>query len=277
MKQNKHNRYSRRGSPQRPQKSNQSDTSWDAVAEWYSGWMGQHGGLYHRKIALPTLLDLLSLAPGETVLDIGCGHGVPAQQIAELGVRYVGIDASRKLIDKALKQQRDFGRFLVGDARTLTKHLPNQQFDAAFFLLSIQDMDPLEQVLNSAESILTPTGRLVIVMTHPCFRIPRQSGWGYDQQRKLSYRRVDSYLSAKAIPLSSKGRSRKAASQPVTRSFHRPLHTYINALATRGLLVDRFVEVSSSQVDLKSADSQHNNSDIPHFLGIRARKLAPPK
>ncbi len=274
MKPNKHNRYSRRGSPQRSQKSDRTNTSWDAVADWYSGWMGRDGGEYHRKIALPALLDLLDLAPGESVLDIGCGHGVPAQPIAKLGVSYSGIDASQKLIGKARKQQGDFGRFLTGDARTLTKHLPNQQFDAAFFLLSIQDMDPLEQVLNSAETILKPSGRLVIVMTHPCFRIPRQSGWGYDQKRKLSFRRIDSYLSAKAVPLTKKRRQGKKSDQPTTRTFHRPLQSYVNGLASCGLLVERFIELNSAQIALKSADSQQNNSDIPHFLGIRARKLA---
>jgi hypothetical protein len=35
---------------------------------------------------------------------------------------------------------------------------------------------------------------MVLLLTHPCFRVPRQSGWGWDEQRKLQYRRVDRYL-----------------------------------------------------------------------------------
>ncbi len=47
-------------------------------------------------------------------------------------------------------------------------------------MLSIQDMDPLSDVLESAAWAPNLDGRVVILMTHPCFRVPRQSGWGWD-------------------------------------------------------------------------------------------------
>ena len=71
-------------------------------------------------------------------------------------------------------------RFDLADARTLATvpALGQSTFDAAIFHLSIQDMDPLEDVLGSIRHILRPGARLVILMTHPCFRVPRLSGWG---------------------------------------------------------------------------------------------------
>jgi hypothetical protein len=43
----------------------------------------------------------------------------------------------------------------------------------------------------SAAWALQPGGRLVLLLTHPCFRIPRQSNWDWDQGSRLRYRRVD--------------------------------------------------------------------------------------
>jgi len=42
---------------------------------------------------------------------------------------------------------------------------------------------------------------LVIVLNHPCFRIPRQSGWGIDEKNKLQFRKVIKYMSPMEIPL----------------------------------------------------------------------------
>src|SRR5262245_34296944 len=85
-------------------------------------------------------------------------------------------------------------------------------------------------------------GRLVILMTHPCFRVPRQSGWGWDEERKLRFRRVDRYLTPLAVPLKPYAGGRGA-----TRSYHRPLEAYVSGLANRGLLIDRLLETPTYQ------------------------------
>ncbi len=59
--------------------------------------------------------------------------------------------------------------------------LHRREFDAVVFLLSIQNMDPLHSVLKSASWMLRSGGRTVLLMTHPCFRLPRQSGWGVER------------------------------------------------------------------------------------------------
>ena len=68
------------------------------------------------------------------------------------------------------------GRFLVGDARRLSevKDMRQGGYDAAAFVLSIQDMDPLEPVFESLDWALRPASRVVIVMTHPAFRQRRK-------------------------------------------------------------------------------------------------------
>ncbi|WP_420629270.1 class I SAM-dependent methyltransferase [Candidatus Leptofilum sp.] len=250
-------------------------TSWDDVAAWYDGWMGQKGGDYHRQIVIPALLELLTPQPGESVLDIGAGQGVLAPYLQEVGMEYLGIEASPKLVQRA-KKRHTKANFLRGDARALDKvaGVKKGGFDTAVFLLSIQDMDPLDVVLQNASWALKPGGRLVILMTHPCFRIPRQSGWGWDKQRKLRFRRIDSYLTTLRVPLQPKKQGQRSGK---TRSFHRPLQAYINGLADSGLLVERIEEIPVKDVaqlaNGRLKADKRASAEIPLFLGIRARKV----
>ena len=53
-------------------------TSWDPVADWYKGWVGEGGSEHHRKLAIPAVLELLDPRPGDNIIDIGAGPGVLA-------------------------------------------------------------------------------------------------------------------------------------------------------------------------------------------------------
>lgn len=253
------------------QSKRQPHTSWDPVANWYDGWMGKNGGQYHRHLAIPLLMRMVKPRPGETILDIGAGQGVLAPYAQEHGMIYTGVDAAPKLIRQA-RRHHPRATFCLGDARALprVKELAAEMFDTAVFLLSIQDMDPLDKVLASAAWALRPFGRLVILMTHPCFRIPRQSGWGWDQGRKLRFRRIDGYLSRLQVPMKQYGRGQ------TTRSYHRPLQAYINGLSACGLMVDRIQEIPAGDAiknELKNKADKKADFEIPLFLGIRALKI----
>ncbi|GLQ55526.1 class I SAM-dependent methyltransferase [Devosia nitrariae] len=246
--------------------------SWDAVADWYVGWSGPEGSRHHKRLAIPALIDLLRPQPGEGVLDIGCGAGALAPAIMKAGAAYTGVDLGARLIAHARKHHRGDARFVVGDATRLAA-MPDLRagtFDAAAFLLSIQDIEPLEGALASAAWALKPGGRLVLLMTHPCFRIPRQSGWGWDEGRRLQFRRIDRYLTPLDIPMQEYGDGRRGT----TRSYHRPLETYVSALAGNGLVVDALREVAggfANQRDEARA-ARLAQAEIPLFLCLRATR-----
>ena len=241
-----------------------SPSGWNNVAHWYDGWVGEHGSHFHQKIAIPTLLAGLDLDRSKHILDIGCGSGVLAPHIARSNARYTGIDISRKLIQKARKYHNQHGEFKVCDARKLRHHLPQSSYDSAVFLLSIQDMNPLNDVIQNASYVLRDGGTLVILMTHPCFRIPRQSGWGYEKTKKLQYRRIDRYLTPLKIPM-------KQHKQGVTISFHRPLSAYINTLATHNFAINKLDEITTYASGNNKAERRAND-EIPLFMLIRAMK-----
>jgi ubiquinone/menaquinone biosynthesis C-methylase UbiE len=249
-----------------------AETSWERVATWYDGWVGDLGSAYHRELAIPAVLDLLQPQAGEAILDIGGGQGVLAPYLAEAGATVTVVDASAKLVAAARRRHARLrsARFLVGDARRLpaVAGLGQGSFDAATFLLSIQDMDPLEDVVRGVDWALRPASRVVLLMTHPAFRQPRHSGWGFDEGRKLTYRRIDAYLGEMAVPMKSLG-----GGLP-TRSFHRPISTYVNALAEAGFATDAMLEIPDLPPDRRPGTAVRGdaraNAEIPIFLGLRA-------
>jgi len=252
--------------------SGSRETSWERVATWYDGWVGDHGSVYHRELAIPAVMDLLRPAEGESVLDLGGGQGVLAPYLVEAGARVTVVDASARLIASAKHRHARLrgAKFIVGDARHLAAvaGLDPGAHDAATFLLSIQDMDSLDGVVRGLDWALAPTARVVLLMTHPAFRQPRHSGWGFDEGRKLTYRRIDSYLSEMAVPMKSLG-----GGLP-TRSFHRPISTYVNALADAGFGVDAMHEIADLPPNRRpgkgTRGDARGNAEIPIFLGMRA-------
>jgi ubiquinone/menaquinone biosynthesis C-methylase UbiE len=238
---------------------------WDDIAAWYDGWVGEAGSHFHRHVAIPAILNLLTLQPDQHILDVGAGTGVLAKAVHDAGAQYTGIDISPRLIQQAKQYHGAYGHFMLGDARQLRRVVGAGEYDACAYLLSIQDMNPLKSVLESAAYALRGGGVVAILMTHPCFRIPRQSGWGYEDQKKLQYRRIDRYLTPLNIPM-------KKHKRGTTISFHRPISAYINALAAHGLLVDKLDEITTYQRGENRAE-QRANDEIPLFMGLRARKL----
>lgn len=248
-------------------------TSWESVADWYTAWVGEEGGRHHRKVTIPAVMDLLEPQPGEEIIDIGAGPGVLAPAIAEAGAHYTGVDASRTMLNFARKHHGRYGRFVLADACRLpaSPELRPGAFDAAVFLLSIQDIDPLPSALDAMAWALRGGGRVVILMTHPCFRVPRLSGWGWDDQRNLQYRRVDRYLTPLPVPMKTAGNNQEAA----TVRFHRPLQAYINGLAACGFVIDCMREIATYKTNAEGPNRKAEDfatQEIPVFLALRAWK-----
>jgi len=262
--------------PKNPNLKLQRQTHWDPVAKWYNGWVGKKGSLYHRAVAIPKVMELADLEPGELLLDLGCGQGVLAPHTLKQGARYQGVDGSRTLIGLARQhhasgKSKDDAQFVLGDVRKLST-LPDvraKSADVAVFMLSIQDMDPLDEVLEAAVWALKEGGRVVIFMLHPAFRVPRQSGWGFDPGRKLTYRRVDGYLSERAVPMKAYAEVSARASG-TTMSFHRPLGEYVNILSGLGFLLERLDELPDPNVD---KNTKKETLDIPLFAALKARRV----
>jgi SAM-dependent methyltransferase len=183
-----------------------------------------------------------------------------------------GFDISPTLIDEAKRGAPKNAHFQVTDATGFAMKYKPGSFDGIVCNLAIQNIDPLGPVFADASRVLKSGGAFVITMNHPAFRQPRQSGWGWDEERKLQYRRVDKYLSSYAQPILAHPGSKPSVK---TFSYHRPLSIYINELAKFGFVIEALEEwVSNKNSDSGPRAKAENvaRAEIPLFLGLRAKK-----
>lgn len=259
--------------PQHSPNSPKKNTSWDSVGNWYNGIVGNEGHYYHKKLILPGINRLLSLSPQSqgALLDLACGQGVLARQLPEKFL-YTGVDISPALV-KAAKQAstNKTHEFIVGD---VSKALPLQKKDysCATVVLALQNIEHAERVIENASRHLQQEGKLLIVLNHPCFRIPRQSSWEVDSAKKIQYRRIDRYFGDMKIPIQM--HPGKGEASPSTWSFHHPLSTYTEWLYKAGFHIAKIEEWCSDKESTGKQATMENRSrdEIPLFMAILAVK-----
>ena len=253
------------------QKRKDKPTSWGRVAKWYDTMVEGKEGTYQSQVILPGVLKLLDLRKGQQLLDLACGQGYFAREFFKKGAEVIGVDVSTELINIARKRSDKRIRYEVAPADKLSLFKTNY-FDAVVNILSIQNIVEMEGVFRETNRILKSGGRIVIVMNHPVFRIPRQSGWGWDEERKSQYRRIDSYMSEMKVPIQMHPGDKP---KEITWSFHRPLSAYFGALAKAGFLVENMEEWMSHKESEPGPRAKAENrirKEIPMFLAISAVK-----
>lgn len=248
-------------------------TSWNKIGKWYEGAVGEEGHFYHRTLILPNSLKLLAFkeTPSPALLDLACGQGVLSRQLPS-NVAYFGVDLAESLIKAARQHNKNPNyQFALGD---VTKPLPTNKkdFSHAAILLALQNIEDPSKVFLQAHEHLIKGGKFLIVLNHPCYRIPRQSSWKIDEGSKIQYRRVDRYMNAMKIPIQT--HPGKGEKSPHSWSFHHPLSAYSQWLHEAGFTIDLIEEWCSNKVSEGKAAKMENRSreEIPLFMAILAVK-----
>ena len=254
-------------------RSSPPKTSWDAVSDWYADYVSKPG-TFQKTVIFPGVIRLLKPEADKIYLDIACGEGAFSRDLAKAAKNTViGFDASPSLVARATKIAPKSIRYFVSDAAKFAHRLEPDSIDGASCILAIQNINPCAPVFLQTARVLKSGAPFVIVLNHPCFRMPRQSGWGWDDQRKLQYRRVDRYLSSYEMPiLMHPGISAKTK----TYSYHRSLQEYMNELSHAGFAIDAIEEwVSPKNSDSGPRAKAENTAraEIPLFMAIRAIKI----
>lgn len=101
------------------------------------------------------VVKLLAPAPGERILDLGCGDGTLAARIAEHDCEAVAVDASAEFVAASRAKGVDAR---VGDGQTLCFE---NEFDAVFSNAALHWMPRAADVVAGVRRALRPTGRFV--------------------------------------------------------------------------------------------------------------------
>jgi ubiquinone/menaquinone biosynthesis C-methylase UbiE len=123
---------------------------------------------HERQLILRWLWGKLSLTPGQRVLDVTCGPGLYAVELARRGLDVTGIDFAPAAVEYARQHAADAGvedscRFLLQDVRDMNFGCAG--FDAALLLygqLAVFKREEARALLREIAASLRPGGRLVV-------------------------------------------------------------------------------------------------------------------
>ncbi|SNR54592.1 class I SAM-dependent methyltransferase [Halorubrum vacuolatum] len=137
------------------QPADEDRNRWDAAAyDTDVSFVTEYGG---------DLLPLLDPAPGERILDVGCGTGHLTAEIADAGAAVVGVDAAADMIAAARREYPDLS-FRQVDARELdraTETVLAEPFDAVFSNAALHWIREQDRALSAIAAVLRPGGRFV--------------------------------------------------------------------------------------------------------------------
>lgn len=133
--------------------------AYDEIADWYSREFLRPGDPIGVDASLRTLLG----SGTGTCLEIGCGTGVHADTVRDLGRRPIGIDLSDGMLRHA------DGRLPVGRADAVRLPVRDGSVPAVIAMMVHTDLPDYRAVLREVARVLRPGGVFVHVGVHPCF------------------------------------------------------------------------------------------------------------
>jgi SAM-dependent methyltransferase len=139
------------------------------------------------------VVGALGLKAGERVLDVGCGPGRHAHELARRGIRVHGVDVSARFIELAQADAPEGATFERLDARALPF---DRAFDAAiclcqgaFGLMTAEGED--EAVLAGIARALRPGGRLALTAFNAYFAVKYHTDAAFDADRGVAHERTE--------------------------------------------------------------------------------------
>lgn len=235
---------------------------WDQHAGWWQREFTEGADPEYREQILPLVAE--HLAGFDRVLEVGTGEGQVARVAAATGAGFVlGIDPTRDQITEAVRRGR--GPVYV---RAEAAHLParSESFDAVVACLVFEHIDDVDAAIGEVARVLRYGGRFLFLLNHPLLQTPN-SGWIDDHvlDPPEQYWRIGPYLRED----SSMEEVQKGV---LIRFVHRPLSRYVNAMAERGLLIERMLEPPPPPGFLARAVEYPDAATIPRLLVLVARR-----
>jgi SAM-dependent methyltransferase len=179
------------------------------------------------------LLDLVGDVSGLRLLDLACGHGRFARELARRGAEVVGLDISAALLAKARAAENvaPLGVTYVHADAAAPHALAGGMFDGVVCGFGLSDIDNLDGALATVARVLHSGGSFTFSILHPCF-----PGWGANRNSSWppgGYYQEGWWRLEGAPPHFLRGK---------VGANHRMLSTYLNALVRHSLGVEEVVE-----------------------------------
>lgn len=253
---------------------------WEEKAGFWDEYVGPESNEWHRVLIAPAQLRLLDLKLTDEVLEIACGNGQFAREMARHVASVTACDASPTFVERARRHTQkarmknvDYSVVDATDEPALLA-FGIGRFDAAVCTMAIMDLPAIEPMLRAVHLLLKPHGRLVFSVTHPAFNSTGTRLVEEQEERDgelvANYAvKVGRYLD---IPVE---RGVAIRGEPVSHYyFHRSLSRLFGACFEAGFAVDGLEEPAFAEPapERRSFDWR-NYGQIPPVLVVRLRPV----
>ena len=230
--------------------------SYSQFAERYAEFAIEkpHNALYER----PATMKLLGDVAGMRVLDAGCGPGICSEHLARQGAIVRAFDVTPEMVDLARDRCAALSvEVSIGDLAAPLDWLEDGSFDKILCSLAFDYVENMNTALSEFRRVARPGATLVFSMAHP------MRDWMDERTRG-----ENTYFSRNQFGLFWSGFGEP---KPYVEAYRRPLSDILNALATNGWCLDRFVE-PLPLVEMQSVSPRLHAelSASPAFICVRA-------
>jgi SAM-dependent methyltransferase len=204
----------------------------------------------------PATMSLLPDLAGLRVLDAGCGPGIYAERLVDLGAELTCFDVSPRMVELAAERVGDRASVRVADMNDPLDFLDDESFDLVISALAVDYVRDWDALFAEFARVLRDGGLFVFSVEHPF--------------SDFTYRHMSNYFEPEVIGCTWRG-----FGKPVEVSFcRRPLSTLLNSLVGAGLALDRMLEPRPIP-EFKAADPDDYEKLMrrPGFLCLRARRV----
>jgi len=185
------------------------------------------------KVFLPYFRDQLQKLKPNSLLEIGGGTGHLCKALTDLTSRYVLLEPSEGMHAVAHEVLSGLSVHIVNESIEVFSSC-NERFDLILSHMCVQTAGNLEAFAKALAQALDPNGMYLLSLPHPAF---------YNEYKEFFPPQSFSYIEERyasvcfSITLDP---TRKIAAVPY---YHRPLSTYVAALASAGLCVEILDEI----------------------------------
>ena len=139
--------------------------SWQINAfEWINAL--EEKRIESREITSPAIFETIKDVNPAKVLDLGCGEGWLARKLNEVGIKCVGMDATKELIAKA---RAAGGEFYVKTYEEIIKDVtvPSAPYEVIVFNFCLYHDGETESILKTVSHFLNKRKLVIIQTLHP--------------------------------------------------------------------------------------------------------------
>ncbi len=250
---------------------------WNRKARFWDALHGDGGNHFHRCLVEPSVLQLLDLRDGESVLDAGCGNGLMARRLARAGALVSAFDYSAAMLELARAHDSAAGasvdyRLIDATDEAALLQLGERRFDAITCSMALMDMPAIDPLFAASSRLLKVSGRFVFATMHPAFNSnnpifmrEKEDRAGLVSQHYAV--KLRTYLDMPPV----KGAG--APGEPTPHYYyHRPLSELLNAAFAAGFVLDALLE-PAFEADIPAKAGSLDWSKFRQFPPILSGRL----